>query len=154
MTDEEQSAEPTKPINFLDVIKDLPGAPNQVIIDEWKARYGDIYFSGFSETECYIWRALSRKEYRDMQIKAQIAAASKPDIDPKNIPALTARITSDITQTFSDEEEMVSRCLLWPKLTPEELTFKAGIVPTLLEQIQQNSYFVTPQQAQMLVLKI
>jgi hypothetical protein len=143
-----------KPVTWLDMIKDLPGAPNQVIIDEWKAKYGEVFFSGFSEKECYIWRALTRREYREMQIKLQLREATKVPVDQKDVQAIKARVENDMNETFSQEEETVSRCLLWPKLTPEELTFKAGTVPTLLEQIMQNSNFTTPQQAQMLVIRI
>lgn len=155
MTDEttEQTAnDPTvKEPSLLDVIKDFPNAPNQAVIDEWKTRYIDIYFSGFSEKECYIWRALNRGEFRQMQINAQILASKA---EPQNQAELEARIKENINTTFAQEEEIVSKCLLWPKLTPEELSFKAGTVTTLLEQIMANSNFVTPQQAQMLVVKI
>lgn len=149
--EEQEITEEDKPKTFLDVIKDFPNAPNQAIVDEWKAKYGDIYFSGFSETECYLWRALTRREYRQMQIDAQIVASKK---EPQNQAELEARIKENIDATFEQEEEVVSRCLLWPKLTVEELNFKAGTVTTLLEQIMQNSNFVTPQQAAALVVKI
>jgi len=155
MTDEttEQTAnDPTvKEPSLLDVIKDFPNAPNQAVIDEWKARYIDIYFSGFSEKECYIWRALNRSEFRQMQINAQILASKA---EPQNQAELEARIKENINTTFAQEEEIVSKCLLWPKLTPEDLSFKAGTVTTLLEQIMQNSNFVSPQQAAALVVKI
>lgn len=148
---EQETIEEDKPKTFLDIIKDFPNAPNQAIVDEWKAKYGDVYFSGFSETECYIWRALTRREYRQMQIDAQIMSSKK---EPLNQVELEARIKENIDATFAQEEEVVARCLLWPKLTVEELNNKAGTVTTLLEQIMQNSNFVTPQQAAALVVKI
>lgn len=151
MTDEKEEK---KPVDFLDLIKDLPGAPNQVIIDEWKTKYGEVFFSGFSETECYIWRALSRAEYRKLQIRNQVRAATKQNPDPKDNAQIAARIETDMTEAFGEEEETVSMCLLWPKLSAEELSFKAGTVPTLLEQIMANSNIMSPQQAQMLVIKI
>lgn len=144
---EEEKPQPS----LIDIIKDFPNAPNQTVIDEWKARYVDIYFSGFSQKECYIWRALNRGEYRQMQINAQILSAKA---EPQNQVELEARIKENINTTFAQEEEIVSKCLLWPKLTAEELSFKAGTVSTLLEQIMQNSNFVTPQQAAALVVKI
>lgn len=146
--EEEKKKEPT----FLDLIKDIPDAPNQAIVDDWKSKYGDIYFSGFSKNECYIFRAITRKEYRDMQIEAQIIANRA---DPKNEAELQLRIKENVTTTYSQEDELVSTCLLWPKLSSAELAVKpGGTVPTLLEQIMAQSNFTTPQQAQMLVVKI
>ena len=53
------------------------------------------------------------------------------------------------------EENIVSMCLLWPKLSVEDLQKdKGGTVSTLLEQVMQNSNFLTPQQASMLVIKL
>lgn len=147
VTEEASTSAPT----FLDVIKDFPNAPNQAIIDEWKNKYGDVFFSGFSEKECYIWRALNRKEYRQMQIDAQILSAKQ---EPKSQVELEMRIKENIDATFEQEETVVAKCLLWPKLTVEELSFKAGTVTTLLEQIMSSSNFLTSQQAQSLVIKI
>jgi hypothetical protein len=64
--------------------------------------------------------------------------------------------TKGIDAQMKAEEQMVARCVMWPKLDATMLAtkMKAGTVATLLEQIMQNSNFMTPQQASMLVIKL
>lgn len=142
-TQEEQQEE-VKP-NFVSLLKDLPNAPDQATIDAWKAKHGEIFVSGFSETEFFIWRSISRKEYKALQIEQQKLAVVQQSQQP------------DPERTINDEanyqEKLVSTCVLWPTGL-EVLVRKAGTVPTLAEQIMQNSNFTTPQQASMLVMKL
>lgn len=147
--EDEKKVEPEK--TLLEVIQDLPNAPDQVTIDNWKAKYRDIFFSGFSEEECFIFRALNRKEFRDLQIISQLTAAKE---DPKTPAELELRIKESVTSTFNQEDEVVVKCVLWPQLTIDELGSKAGTVTTLFEQIMANSHFLSPQQAQALVVKL
>lgn len=43
----------------------FPGGPSLDKIEEWKSRFGDIYLTEFEE-EVFIWRALTRKEYKEI----------------------------------------------------------------------------------------
>lgn len=135
--------------DLISMIKDLPDAPNQAVIDGWKAKYGDVYVSGFSETEIYIWRAINRAEYKQMQIQQQMLAA-QADAEQK----LDSKVTMAIEGQFDQEDQMVAKCLLWPKLSVEELQKKAGTIPSLLEQLTQQSNFLSPQQASVLVMRL
>ncbi len=132
---------PVTPPNLLDLIKARPNGPTQDILDGWKNKYGAIYASGFSEEELYVWRAITRNEYKKVQIENQKIANLKED--------------EQIDAQMASEERIVSMCLLWPVKTPEQLANGAGgTVPTLLEQILQQSNFVSPAQASQLVIKL
>jgi len=139
---EEQATVEEKAKDPLEFIYALEGAPDKKQIDDWKVKFGAVYFSGFSEEEIFIWRAITRAEYKKLQIESQKIAEMKDQVEAAN-----AQMTS--------EESIVAMCLLWPKKTVEELVAdKGGTVPTLLEQIMQNSNFMSPQQASMLVVKL
>lgn len=143
--------EPEKEKTLVDIIQDLPNAPDQITIDSWKTKYKNIFFSGFSEEECFIFRALNRTEFRELQIASQLAATKE---DPKTPAELELRIRESVIGTFNQEDEVVTKCVLWPQLTVDELGSKAGTVTTLFEQIMANSHFLSPQQAQLLVVKL
>ena len=120
---------------IADVLKKLPDAPPQSQIDQWKNQFGDVFVSGFSETEIYVWRALNRLEYK--QLQAQLT-------DPE------ARVDE-----LRYQEQICERCVLWPKLDPQYWAIsKAGTPSTLAEQVMLQSNFVAPNIAAMLVAKL
>lgn len=149
-TDEQEPAAP----DLKSLLADLPNAPDQSIIDGWKVKYGNVFMSGFDETEIYIWRVLNRAEYKQMQIDQQIQAMGTQLGENASKEEVAAKVTASVTGDYAREDKLVSACLLWPKLTVEELSVKAGTIPSLLEEIVQNSNFLTPQQASMLVIKL
>jgi hypothetical protein len=105
-------------------------SPSKEQIEGWKAAHGDVYISAFSEEEIFIFRSLRRDEYRSLQEKAQTG-----QLDP-----------------MQHEEETVKSCLLWTSVS--NLNSKAGTVPSLLEQVLQNSNFVAPHLVSQLVAKL
>lgn len=132
----EVSAEKAPGETLKDVLSKYEGAPSQEQIDSWKTQFGEVFVSGFSETDLYIWRPLGRQEYRQLQAATQ---------DPQN----------QIDQ-FRYEEMVCEQCVVW-KSNKSFTTWqngKAGTCSTLLEQIMQNSNFMTPQAASMLVAKL
>ena len=44
------------------VLSEIPGAPEASQVEAWKKTHGEVFISGFSETEAYIWRPLRRFE--------------------------------------------------------------------------------------------
>jgi hypothetical protein len=121
--------------SFTDLLKNFEGSPDQAKIDGWKAQFGDVFCSAFSETELFIWRPLNRMEWREHQIAMSQAEGQ---LDP-----------------FALEEEMVAKCMLWMSGPGEKsLTLKAGSASTLHEQLLQNSNFVDPRLASNLVVKL
>lgn len=131
-TTEEQVVE--QPKGLSDILRAFPGAPSQEQVDSWKIKYGDVYVSGFSETELYIWRAVTRPEWVKLQ---SIAADPEQKVDQ-----------------FSFEVMLCETCVLWSSVKTSLGEGKAGSASALQEQILQHSNFLTPQQAQLLVAKL
>lgn len=133
MTEENQAPESEEP-SFADKVKGLLGnfdnAPATEQVEGWKATYGDIFVSAFSNDELFIFRSLRRNEYADLQDKVASGAMSP----------------------MQQEEATVDKCLLWTSV--KDLSAKAGTIPTLLEQVLQNSNFIPPQLASQFVAKL
>lgn len=121
---------------FADLLKVIPGAPKPEDIEAWKVKFGDVFVSGFSPTELYIWRPIRRGEWRSLQ--ARMA-------DPEQK-----------VDQLRWEEMVCEQCVLWPTTNTDFWSdpSKAGTPSSLSEQILQNSNFLSPQQAAMLVQKL
>lgn len=95
----------------------FPEGPKMTKVEEWKSRFGAVYLTEFDE-EVFLWRTLTRKEYKDV-MKVQQA------------------------DTYYKEERICDRCILWP----EEYNFvkmthgKAGVPSLISEQIMDKSGF-------------
>jgi len=127
---EENKTEQTLAEKLQEVLGKRDNAPTEEQITAFKATYGDIYIAAFDEEEIFLFRSLTRLEYRALQEQAmagQIDAAQH-------------------------EEQTVRTCLLWKSI--EDLEAKAGTIPSLIEMIMQNSNFVSPQIAAQLVAKL
>lgn len=122
--------EPKK--ELTDFLGDLPGAPTKEQIEKWKAIYGEVFGTGFSETEIYLFRPLRRSEHRELQLLLN---------DPEK----------QIDQ-LKYEEMVCDKCVLYPEKNDWEAC--AGAASTLSEQIFQNSRFLSPQAASMIVVKL
>ena len=131
MSETEDSApEMAQEKTFVEKLRELlsgfPNHPDESVIENWKNDHGDVFCSALSEDELFVFRAVSRKEHRDIQ------AASEDESDY--------------------ELRVVTTCLLWSSVP--DLERKGGTLPTLLEQIMQNSNFMPPQLAGQLVVKL
>jgi hypothetical protein len=114
----------------------FPGAPGKDQLELWKQEHGEIFCSGFSETELFVWRALSRREYVNLQ--KQLRTPPQNGQEPL---------------TDLDYEELVVRtCVLWSSV--KNLNQKGGSISTLSEQVLMNSNFMPPQMAQAFVIKL
>jgi hypothetical protein len=130
----EEVAESPLP-GLADLLATFPNAPNEVKIESWKQVHGEIFCSGFSETELVVWRPINRKEFVILQEQLQSG-------------------TADLS-SYELEEKVVTSCILWSTPQAESsLEQKAGSLTTLNEQIMQNSNFVNPQMASALVVKL
>ena len=133
---EEPAAVADAPPDLAQLLSVFPGSPSKERIEGWKQEHGEIFCSGFSETELFIWRPLSRREYVELQ-KALRQSQGTP-------------------QAMSEleyEDAVVTRCSLWSS-TPSVLEKKGGSVSTLSEQIMLNSNFVPPAVASAYVIKL
>lgn len=114
----------------------FPGAPDKDQLELWKQQFGEIFCSGFSETELFIWRALSRREYVGLQ--KQLRQPPQQGQEPLN--------------ELDYEEMVVAACTLWSSVP--DVTRKGGSITTLSEQVLMNSNFMPPQMANALVIKL
>ena len=89
----------------------------QEMIDAWKEKLGDIYSTVLADGTRYIYRPMKRVEYR--------AIIANPDASRAYM-----------------EEQIVTKCLVYPVLTPTDLSGeKAGTVSTLTDLIMAASNF-------------
>jgi hypothetical protein len=131
--EQQEAPQPERP-NISDVFKSFKDGPSSDQIDKWKGEFGEVYVSGFSEDELYLWRPLARPEYVELQSALQ---------DPQQPMS-----------TFQFEEAICERCVLWSSKVTSWGTGKAGTPAILSDQIMQNSNFLPPQAALMLVAKL
>lgn len=132
---EEPAKEEPKEKTLADHLSIFPGSPAQPEIESWKQQYGEIFCSGFSESELYVWRPISRAEFVNMQ-------------------ASLAQSAGELNQ-LEVEEQMTRACILWSSPPAQTaLKQKAGSLSTLYEQVMQNSNFMDPRVAAALVIKL
>lgn len=134
---EPDKVNPEAPPDLASILKAYPNAPSAGQIEEWKKEFGEVFCSGFSETELYVWRTLSRPEWVSLQKRLRIA----PKEDEEQFTELDM------------EEEVVNKCMLWSS-NEKSLVSKGGTVSTISEQVMLNSNFVAPAVASALVIKL
>jgi hypothetical protein len=95
------------------------GGPTIAMIEEFKRRYGNIYITDFENGDVYIYRALNRKEWREI----------------KNIQNADA---------LYQEERICDSAVIWPKTDPGKFRIygAAGVPTVLAEQILEISGFI------------
>lgn len=97
----------------------FPGGPKANLVEKWKSQYKAIYLTEFDEDTVFIWRSLSRKEYKDV-------------------------MKIDNADQFYREERICEKCVLWP----QGYSFlsmgsgKAGVPSFIAEQIMDKSGFI------------
>lgn len=97
----------------------FPDGPTTNQVEGWKSLYGQIYLTEFDEDTTYIWRILTRKEYKGI-------------------------MKIDQADQYYREERICEKCVLWP----EKYSFlsmgsgKAGVPSFIAEQVMDKSGFV------------
>ena len=109
-----------KPLLPSAILKTLNGAPSEAQIQAWKQQFGSVYVLPFALNELYVWRPISRREWQTIQMNETL-----------------------VKDENKFQEYIVVRAVLWPRMTPEKMSFsRAGIVPTLFAAIMHGSYFL------------
>jgi hypothetical protein len=112
-------------------LRQHPNAPSQEVIDQWKAKFGEVFVSGFSQEEMFIWRPVTREEWGKLQQMS---------------------VDAEVPMTQLQYEELLCNlCTLWKSV---DILAKGGTASTLYEQILLNSNFLPAQAASMLVMKL
>jgi hypothetical protein len=131
---EKKEEKQEEPQDAAQALSAMAGAPTQLQLEEWKQQFGEVCVSGFSQTELFIFRPLSRGEFTNLQAHlAQSEGVSQLEV----------------------EEKICDACVLWasePALA--SLKNKAGTLTTLHEQIMQQSNFVDPRFAGTFVVRL
>jgi hypothetical protein len=123
--------------DLVQVLSKYPGAPTQDDVEGWKQQFGELFCSGFSETELFVWRCITRREYVNLQ-KALRAPPTEPNQEPPT--------------EYDFEESVVKTCVVWSSVP--DVTKKGGTVSTLSEQIMMHSNFMNQAMAAALVVKL
>lgn len=105
----------------------IPADVSEEIIQNWKAEFAtsEIMAMRFAENEAYVFRTLTRFEYKQLMKTAQTTTFQTPqDLEMYN------------------EETIVEKCVLFPKLNKVEMeSMKAGTVTILADAIMNASGF-------------
>jgi hypothetical protein len=129
-TDQETPKEPTLGDKLRALLTEFENAPTAQELEMFKQKHGDIFLSALSDDEVFIFKALTRRDHR----------------------AINSEIAENKLASDQYEEEVVKRCLLWQSI--KSLEDKAGTIPSLFEQVMQNSNFLSPQLLTNLVTKL
>lgn len=106
-----------------------PDGPTVGDILAWKEKFGDVYVTSLTVEKHYVWRTMSRLEY-----KAMI----------KDMERLTnsGQLSAAEVQMYQ-EEYIASKCLLFPALNGEQLANEmAGVATIIAQEVMDASGFV------------
>jgi hypothetical protein len=115
------------PPNLAKLLVSFEGAPSAAQLETWKQQHGELFVSGFSETELFVFRPLSWKEHK--HVNKTLATPVEEGEEPRT--------------EFDLQEMVVDLCLLWTSV-PSYQT-KGGTIPSIFEMIMLNSNFTSPQ---------
>jgi hypothetical protein len=132
--DQEERKEESDISSLPAALKAFSGAPTQEQIEQWKIQFNEVFVSGFSDTELFVWRPLTRPEWVKLQ-----TVVSNPEAQ---------------VDQYKFEEMVCDACVLWKSVEKNWEQGKAGTPTSLQEQILQNSNFFSPQAASLLVAKL
>jgi hypothetical protein len=128
--EKEVEQEKTLAEKLKDLLDKFDNRPSAEAINEMKSKHGDVYLSALSDDEICLFRSVTRKEHR----------------------AINSAIAEGKMAPDDFELEIVKSCVLWTSIG--NLESKAGTIPSLFEQIMQNSNFLAPQLLTNLVTKL
>lgn len=145
----EDGEEPQEEIDPLEYIQaNFDNAPSSSDVELWKQRFGDVFITGLTDDEVFIWRTVKRLEYKN--IMARVAAAMQTMAKTQ-----TAMANVDEGRNSLFIEELCKTCILWPSIDQNQLAFsKAGTLDALANLILEGSNFLAHSLAVRLTRKI
>lgn len=106
-----------------------PGGPTKAMVDSWKDQHGDVYVTSIGSEKHFVWRCLTRFEYRRLV---------------KNLEQSIA--TGQVTQAeanMNNEEAVTEVCVLYPPITRVQLAGEmAGVASIISQECMESSGFV------------
>jgi hypothetical protein len=117
---------------IMEFFEQLADKPSQEQIDGWKEQVGDVYFAQISESEHFVFRAIKRKEWRDLIKRLE-----------------------QVKDPMKQDEAIVMKAVLYPQLNNLKVNaLSAGTINTMKELVMQASNFLPPEYALQLVRKL
>lgn len=93
--------------------------PNAYDVRNWKNKFGKIYVSNIlDDSDIYVWRPILRQEWKEV-------------------------IAKGYTDDYLRQEDILRKCLLFPKLDTVLYEKPAGVMPALETKIMFQSGFVS-----------
>lgn len=127
---QEEEETPSDPI---EVLSTMPNGPSKELLQRMKAEWPEVFFLPLRDEEVYIYRYLNSMEWRTQLLTQE-------------------RLVND-QEALRDA--IVQRCVLWPRLSPGQWASKqAGLRDLLYEVVMKSSYFIEPEQAMALVMRL
>lgn len=132
--EEGEEQEDIDPIEYIQA--NFEGAPSDREVEIWRDRHGDVFVTLFTDDEVFIWRTVRRLEYKN--IMSMVAQA---DQAVAKTQGAAANIDEGRNARFI--EELCKRCVLWPEINADQLSFsKAGSFDALANLILEASNFI------------
>lgn len=117
---------------IMEFYKQLETKPSDEQIEMWKEQVGDVYFAQISEQEYFVFRAIKRKEWRDLLKRLE-----------------------QVKDPLKQDEAIVMKGVLYPQLDNLKVNLlSAGSVNTMKDLIMQASNFLSAEYALQLVRKL
>lgn len=105
------------------------GGPTKAEIDAWKQEFGEVYVTTIGLDQNFVWRILSRFEYRRLikNLEQQVASGQ----------------TTEVEANLNNEELVTEMVLLHPKLNKAQLAGSmAGVASIISQQAMEASGFI------------
>lgn len=125
----EEKEEKKDPLEYTveQIARYNPGmrTPTVETLKQWKATFGSIFMLEINET-IFIYRYLNRQEW--LQMNSEKSKETQKGLNEIQL-----------------DEQLMTKCLLWPQYTPEQLfSLPAGTGNMIAEQVRIRSMFLDP----------
>ena len=129
MSENDENKLPTSVEDLVDTEEIWPGGPTAGMIKTWKALHGDVYVTSLTYDNHFVWRPLTRSEYK------QMVTALEKFVQEFQISKGEANLWN--------EEAITATCLLSPNYANVSMEDGMAGIPSLLSQeILEASGFV------------
>ena len=121
----------------LDIIKEFKDGPSDEQVEQWKTMFGEnnIFASMYSEDELYVYRPITRTEWKSIMMDLAKAPQDK--------------------RASVNEEMVVQRCMLFPQFDIDfKAGSKAGTISSIYTQILIVSNFMNDAVLEQLIVKL
>lgn len=126
---EEETVEETEDAAVTPETELWPGGPTKAQVDIWKGKFGDVYVTSVGPERHYVWRTLTRFEYRNLVKNLEQSIAS-----------------GQVTQAeanMNNEEAISEICVIYPPVTRAQLAGEmAGVASIISQECMESSGFV------------